>query len=289
MPSLPSPSGPEVRPRRNRITSAREAVACIKDGDTIATSGFLGIGFAENLAVALEQRFLETGSPRNLGLIYAAGQGDGKDRGLNHLGHEGLLKRVIGGHWGLTPKLQALALAEKVEAYNLPQGIIAHLFRDIAAGKPGTISRIGLGTFVDPELDGGKINKSTTEDLVSHLTVLGEDYLFYKAMPIHIALLRGTTADLDGNITMEKEALTLEAQAVAMAVHNSGGKVLVQVERLAERGTLHPRHVKIPAVLVDYVVVAERPEYQMQTAVDPYNRPTAANCGCPCRPWRRWR
>ena len=271
MPNQPSPSGPETRLRRSKITSAREAVACIKDGDTIATSGFIGIGFAENLAVALEQRFLESASPRNLTLIYAAGQGDGKDRGLNHLGHEGLVKRVIGGHWGLAPKLQALALAEKIEAYNLPQGIIAHLFRDIAAGKPGTISRIGLGTFVDPVLGGGKINKCTSEDLVSHLTVLGQDYLFYKAMPIQIALLRGTTADLDGNISMEREALTLEAQAVAMAVHNSGGKVLVQVERLAERGTLHPRQVKIPAVLVDYVILTERPEYHMQTFVDPYN------------------
>ena len=256
--------------KKGKIVSADEAVRVIRHGDTLATGGFVGIGFPEEIAVTLEQYFLETGKPQALTLLYAAGQGDGAEKGLNHLGHAGLVQRVIGGHWGLVPKLQKLAMENKILAYNLPQGVISHMYRDIAAHKPRTITTVGIGTFVDPRNGGGKIDERTKEDLVELIRFDGNEYLAYKTLPIDVALLRGTTADSDGNVTMEKEALTLESLAIATAARNSGGFVIVQVERIAERGTLNARQVKIPGIMVDCVVVS-RPEHHWQTFQEIYN------------------
>ena len=265
---------------KNKIVSADEAVAIVHSGDTICNSGFVGNGTPDELLAALARRFVATGQPADLTLVFAAGQGDGQSRGLNRLGIPGLLRRVIGGHWGLVPKIAKLALEDQIEAYNLPQGCISQLYREIAGGRPGLFTKVGLGTFVDPRLSGGKVSPRTREDLVQLVTLssLGvqategasTEWLFYKSFPIHVAFLRGTTADPNGNITMERESLTLDNLAMAMAVKNSKGLVIVQVERTCAAGSLHPRQVQIPGVLVDCVVVAQ-PEHHMQTYATPYS------------------
>lgn len=256
--------------RRNKVISVEEAISVILDNDTVVTSGFVGIGFPEALAIGLEQRFLHTGSPRDLTLVFVAGPGDGENRGLNHLAHDGLVRRLIGGHWAKVPKLGKLVLENKVEAYCFPQGIISHLMRQIAGHKPGVLTTVGLHTFVDPRIEGGRLNGRTTKNLVEVIRLHGREYLFYPSFPINVALLRGTTADEEGNVTMEKEALTTEVLSMAQAVKNSGGIVIVQVERVTTESTLNPRAVRIPDILVDGVVVAP-PENHPQTFAEHYN------------------
>ena len=250
--------------RLKKIIDAADAVAVIHAGDTVASAGYAGSGTPEQLFVSLEQRFLDTGTPRDLTLVFSTGQGDMKDRGLNRLAHEGLIRRVIGGYFGLSPKLEKLIVDNRIEAYNLPEGVLTQLYRDIGARKPGLLSRVGLGTYVDPRLGGGRMNERTSEDIVRVMRINDEDFLFYKAFPIDVALIRGTTADPLGNISIERESLALENLALAIAARNSGGIVIAQVERVATEGSLAARSIKVPGILVDCVVLAE-PDHHMQT------------------------
>src|SRR6516162_8232307 len=220
-------------------------MAVLQDGDTVAIQGFVGIGVPDELILALERRFLNTNHPSGLTLLLTAAPGDGKELGVNKLAHDGLFKRVIGSHYALIPRLAEMAVAGKFEAYNLPLGSICHLLRDIAARRPGHFSKVGLRTFVDPRFGGGKLNEVTKEDLVELREIGGEPWLFYKTFPINVALIRGTTADPEGNITMEREALTLDVLPFAMAARNSGGLSIVQVERVAASDSLNPREVSV--------------------------------------------
>ena len=245
---------------KTKVISADEAIARIKDNDVIATTGFVQSCIPEMLHAALEKRFVETAAPRDLTLIMCAGAGDSKGLGTGRLHHEGLLKRVIAANFGRMPKVAQAAQDNKIQGYNLPQGVISKLYRSCASGSPGLFTRVGLHTYVDPRLGGGKVNTVTKEDLVKLVEVDGKEWLFYKATPINVALIRATSADPLGNLSMEKEALTLDVLAQAMAAHNNGGIVIAQVERLVADGSIKPKDVKVPGILVDCVVVADPPE-----------------------------
>ena len=240
----------------NKFVSAEQAVALIKDGDTIGlVGGGGGLVEATCLHAAVEKRFLETGHPRDLTVVHALGIGDQKERGMNRFAHEGMVKRVIGGHWVWSPRMQELARAEKIQAYSLPGGVVMQLFREIGAGRPGLFTHVGLGTFADPRNEGGRMNRSAQEDLVQVVQIDGQELLRYKPFPVNVAIIRGSYADAHGNVSLVQESANVDIYALALAAHNSGGKVLVQVRTAVNVGTLPAREVRIPGAIVDAVVV----------------------------------
>lgn len=239
-----------------KFITAKESAKLIPDGATVGVAGMGLSGWPEEVAVAIAESYKETGHPCNLSMKQGSAMGDWKERGMTRLGYEGLVTKWSAAHIGSAFAMNDLVRANKMACHCLPQGVIVNLWREIAAHRPGLMTKVGLGTFVDPRLEGGKMNSVTTEDLVELVEFQGEEYLFYKSFPLDVALLRGTTADENGNITFEKEGPINEGLVVAQAAKNSGGIVIVQVEYTAQKGTLHPKNVKIPGALVDYVVVA---------------------------------
>ena len=244
----------------NKVITADEAIALIRDNDVVTTTGFVQSCIPEALHAALEKRYVETQHPKALTLIMTAGAGDSKGLGTGRFHHEGLLKRVIAANFGRMPKVAQAAQENKICGYNLPQGVISQLFRACASGQPGLFSKVGLYTYVDQRFGGGKVNERTKEDIVHYHNIMGEEWLFYLATKIDVAFIRGTSADPSGNISMEREALVLDNLAQAMAAHNNGGLVIAQVERIVEQGSIPPKQVHVPGILVSAVVVADPPE-----------------------------
>jgi len=247
--------------RRPIFISAEEAANLIKDNSTIATIGMTLVSASESILKTIETKFLATGSPNHLTLLHSCGQSD-RDRGIQHFAHEGMLYKIIGGHWGLQPKIMDLISSNKVLAYNFPQGQFAQLYRSMAGGEPGKISKVGLGTFIDPRIEGGKMNARTKEqpDIIDVVNIGGEEYLRYKPIPIDYCIIRGTRVDEFGNLSTEEEAMSLEVFSAVLACKKFGGKVIAQAKYLVEGNSIHCKQVTVPGVFVDAVVICKEPE-----------------------------
>ena len=261
--------------RQVQIRTAEEIAASIPNGTTLVSTGFSLIGVAEEIYQAIEHRFIETNQPRDLTFVHSAGQSD-RIRGMEHFAHAGLLKRIVGSHWGLAPKLEELISTNQVEAFCLPMGQIISLYKAMASGKPGVISSIGLNTFVDPVYEGGRINERAKEsgfNVVERLKLHDEDFLYYRSFPLHLYIGRGTTADEAGNITMEDECAKLEVISAVQAVKAQGGRVIFQVKNMAQEHTLPAKEIVVPGFLVDEIVICEKPETHHRMTSSVYINP----------------
>lgn len=254
----------------SKVISAAAAAALIKDGATVGAAACVMSGWPEEIAIAMEKRFLSTGHPAKMTFVHASGIGNWKDKGPQHFAHAGMIGKWIGGHCGLSPDFAKMVLSGGCEGYNLPQGVISQLWREIAAHRPGMITKTGIGTYVDPRLEGGKMNKITTKDIVEVVNFAGEEWLFYAGFPVDVAIIRGTTADENGNLTIEDEGAWFEILPLAQATKNSGGIVIAEVKYVALAGTLNPKSVRVPGVLVDHLVISQ-PENHWQSAATLFN------------------
>lgn len=248
----------------SKVISSDAAAALIQDGAVVAFGGMGLCGWPEGLARAIAKRYKETGHPKGLHLKQGASIGDWRDKGTTTIGLEGMISSWVGAHVGSSANMRQLVLDNKIQAHCLPQGVILNLWREIAAHRPGLITKIGLGTFVDPRIEGGRFNEVTKEDIVKVVQFEGEEYLFYKSFPIDVALLRATVCDEDGNMTLEHEGMIYEALQIAEATKNTGGIVIVQTEYVASKGTIPAQKVQVPGVMVDYVVQAESKDFCWQ-------------------------
>ncbi|SDD77886.1 propionate CoA-transferase [Massilia sp. PDC64] len=266
-----------------QVISADAAAALVRDESTIFLGGLAMMGLAEEVLIALERRFLAEGHPRSLTTWACGAIGNGGTGGMVHFAHKGMIRRTVAGHFGQTGKeLMGMIYANEVEAYNFPQGSLSHLTRHMAARTPGLLTKVGLGTFVDPRQQGGKLNASAAEDLVHLTEFAGEEWLHYPCPKIDVAIIRGTVADEKGNLTLDKEGVHLEQLQIAQAARACGGIVIAQVEQVVQEGSLHPKRVKVPGYLIDYVVTA-RPESHMQSISTVFNPALCGDVRVPVR------
>lgn len=265
-----------------KFINAKEAANIIKDNSTVAIDAFISFCLADDILGEIEARFVNEGHPRSLSVVNVAGiGGDGKDRGINHFAHKGLMRRFLCSNLSLANKIYPLITENAFPCFMIPQGVLSHMMRAIASGKPGVITEVGMKTFVDPRVDGGCINdaaKSCEEIPVQLITLNGSDCLFYPAFSIDVAIIKGTKADRKGNISLEKEAMHLEQLEMATAARNTGGIVIVQVDEIVDSGDLHPQMVTVPSTLVDYVVLGS-PGNTGQHFIEDLPNPVNSWCG----------
>jgi len=256
---------------RTKVATTDEAAAQVASGTTLAIGGSGHLLQApDGLLAALERRYATTNEPRGLMVVHTMGLGNNAEAGMSRLGASGLVRRFIGSHYGHNPNLMDAIAQDQVEAFGIPGGVLSLLYREIAGNRPGLVTRVGLGTYVDPRVDGGRLNKRATGSIAEVLQLAGREWLFYPSFPINVCFIRATTADTDGNLTMEDEAGLADNLALASAVHNSGGVVIAEVKRLAEARSLAPKDVRVPGILVDFVAVVPDQQQTAATTYSPY-------------------